>query len=92
MPSVRLWIDAEIQAACVQAGILGGRLQELLAERGFTSGHEPDSMELSTLGGWVATNASGMKRNRYGNIEDIVENVTLVTPSGVVENLYWTPR
>ena len=33
-----------------------------------------------------------MKRNRYGNIEDIVENVTLVTPSGVVENLYWTPR
>ena len=86
------WIDAENQTACVQAGILGGRLQELLAEQGFTSGHEPDSMELSTLGGWVATNASGMKRNRYGNIEDIVENVTLVTPSGVVENLYWTPR
>jgi alkyldihydroxyacetonephosphate synthase len=86
------WIDAENQTACVQAGILGGRLQELLAEQGFTSGHEPDSMELSTLGGWVATNASGMKRNRYGNIEDIVENLTLVTPSGVVENLYWTPR
>ena len=51
------WIDAENQTACVQAGILGGRLQELLAEQGFTSGHEPDSMELSTFGGWVATNA-----------------------------------
>jgi len=86
------WIDAENLTACVQAGILGSRLEELLGAEGFTSGHEPDSMELSTLGGWIATNASGMKRNRYGNIEDIVENVTLVTPSGVVENRYWTPR
>jgi alkyldihydroxyacetonephosphate synthase len=86
------WIDADNQTACVQAGILGSRLEELLSKEGFTSGHEPDSMELSTLGGWIATNASGMKRNRYGNIEDIVENVTLVTPCGVVENLYWTPR
>ncbi|MCA0251271.1 MAG: FAD-binding oxidoreductase [Actinobacteria bacterium] len=86
------WLDAENLTACVQAGILGSRLEELLAEQGFTCGHEPDSIELSTLGGWIATNASGMKRNRYGNIEDIVENVTMVTPSGVVENLYSTPR
>ena len=86
------WVDAENLTACVQAGILGGLLEELLAEQGFTCGHEPDSIELSTLGGWIATNASGMKRNRYGNIEDVVENVTLVTPSGVVENLYSTPR
>lgn len=86
------WLDAENLTACVQAGILGSRLEELLAEQGFTTGHEPDSIELSTLGGWIATNASGMKRNRYGNIEDIVENVTLVTPSGVVENRYSTPR
>ena len=86
------WVDADNLTACVQAGILGSRLEELLERDGFTCGHEPDSIELSTLGGWIATNASGMKRNRYGNIEDIVENVTLVTPSGVVENLYWTPR
>lgn len=86
------WIDAENLTAGVQAGILGNRLEELLEQEGFTTGHEPDSVELSTLGGWIATNASGMKRNRYGNIEDIVENVTMVTPAGVVENLYWTPR
>lgn len=29
-------------------------------------------MEFSSLGGWVATRASGMKKNIYGNIEDIV--------------------
>lgn len=43
-----------------------------LAEKGFCTGHEPDSMEFSSLGGWVATRASGMKKNIYGNIEDMV--------------------
>ena len=33
-----------------------------------------------------------MKKNRYGNIEDIVENVTLVTPSGVIEHSMAMPR
>lgn len=34
------------------------------------------------LGGWVATRASGMKKNRYGNIEDIVISLRAVTPKG----------
>ena len=46
----------------------------------MVSGHEPDSMEFSTLGGWISTRASGMKKNTYGNIEDIVQGITLVTP------------
>lgn len=43
-----------------------------LNESGYCTGHEPDSMEFSSLGGWVATRASGMKKNIYGNIEDLV--------------------
>ena len=86
------WIDRQNFRASVQAGILGSHLEERLAAEGFTCGHEPDSVELSTLGGWIATNASGMKKNRYGNIEDIVENVTLVTPSGVIEHSMTMPR
>ncbi|HMT21301.1 MAG TPA: FAD-binding oxidoreductase [Promineifilum sp.] len=86
------WIDLENMRACVQAGITGKHLEERLAAQGLTCGHEPDSVELSTLGGWIATNASGMKKNRYGNIEDIVENVTLVTPEGVIEHLSSMPR
>jgi len=46
---------------------------------GVVSGHEPDSSEYSTLGGWLATRASGMKKNTYGNIEDIVQSATFVT-------------
>ncbi len=87
-----LWIDRENMRVCAQAGMTGKELEEALQADGFTTGHEPDSMELSTVGGWVATNASGMKKNRYGNIEQIVENVTMVTPQGVIENLQSQPR
>ncbi|MBL7029816.1 MAG: FAD-binding oxidoreductase [Candidatus Marinimicrobia bacterium] len=81
------WINEEDRRVCIQAGITGSRMEELLEEKGFTVGHEPDSIELSTLGGWIATNASGMKKNRYGNIEDIVENVTMVSPNGTIEQV-----
>ena len=81
------WINEEDRQVCVQAGITGSDLEDLLAEKGYCMGHEPDSVELSTLGGWIATNASGMKKNRYGNIEDIVENVTMITAKGTVEQI-----
>ena len=85
-------VDEENFQACVQAGISGKQLEIALNELGYTSGHDPDSLEFSTLGGWIATNASGMKKNRYGNIEDIVIEATLVTPTGEVETHHATPR
>ncbi len=87
-----VWIDRENFRAEVQAGMTGKQLEEALAKEGFTTGHEPDSLELSTVGGWIATNASGMKKNRYGNIEDIVENVTMITARGIMEQSVSTPR
>jgi alkyldihydroxyacetonephosphate synthase len=86
------WIDEENLRASVQAGITGSELERQLAQAGFVCGHEPDSVELSTLGGWIATNASGMKKNRYGNIEDIVESINLVTPAGIVQQEAPMPR
>lgn len=69
--------------ACVETGIMGKELEKELARFGVTCGHEPDSYEFSTLGGWLSTRASGMKKNRYGNIDDIVLNLKIVTPMGV---------
>jgi alkyldihydroxyacetonephosphate synthase len=77
-----LWIDPHNGTACIQAGATGLEIEEQLGRHGWTLGHEPDSAELSTLGGWIATNASGMKKNRYGNIEDLVLQVSAVTPEG----------
>lgn len=67
-----IWIDKDNMTACVQAGIRGQDLDRDLKLSGFVAGHEPDSSEFSTLGGWVSTRASGMKKNTYGNIDDIV--------------------
>jgi alkyldihydroxyacetonephosphate synthase len=77
-----LWIDPENRTAEIQAGANGREIEAQLGRHGFTLGHEPDSIEHSTLGGWVATNASGMKKNRYGNIEDLVLSIAAVTPGG----------
>lgn len=87
-----LWIDPENGIAHIEAGAVGRNIQRQLRQYGFTLGHEPDSVEFSTLGGWVATNASGMKKNRYGNIEDIVLDLRVVTAQGVVERYGPMPR
>jgi alkyldihydroxyacetonephosphate synthase len=47
-------------------------LETELKKYGLMMGHEPDSVEFSTLGGWISTRASGMKKNRYGNIDQII--------------------
>ncbi|MEO7359498.1 MAG: FAD-binding oxidoreductase [Gemmatimonadaceae bacterium] len=87
-----LWIDPENQTACIEAGAVGRHLATGLAAHGFTMGHEPDSYEFSTLGGWIATHASGMKKNRYGNIEDILLDVQIVTSNGLVSRTPIVPR
>jgi alkyldihydroxyacetonephosphate synthase len=76
------WLNEEDGLACFEAGINGRDLIAVLEQRGYTMGHEPDSIEFSTLGGWIATKASGMKRNKYGNIEDIVRGVRVASSSG----------
>ena len=73
------------RTACVEAGATGKALERALAAYGLTTGHCPDSYEFSTLGGWIATWASGMKRQRYGNIEDIVLEMEVVTAAGLVK-------
>jgi len=86
------WINPDNRQVCAQAGISGIALEEELRRHGFTTGHEPDSFEFSTLGGWISTNASGMKRNRYGAIENIVDSISVVTPNGLLQTLGQFPR
>jgi alkyldihydroxyacetonephosphate synthase len=67
--------------ACIEAGCVGKDIVSKLAKFGLVLGHEPDSAEFSTMGGWIATRASGMKQNKYGNIEDIAVHIRTVTPA-----------
>jgi len=87
-----LWIDKANQMACIEAGAVGRNIMTQLQAYGFTMGHEPDSVEFSSLGGWIATNASGMKKNKYGNIEDLVLDITVATAAGKLERTTCVPR
>jgi alkyldihydroxyacetonephosphate synthase len=87
-----LWIDPINRMAEIQAGAVGRQIAEQLRHHEFTMGHEPDSLEFSTLGGWIATHASGMKKNKYGNIEDLVLGMNVVTPVGELNRSTIVPR
>eukprot|EP00917_Polyrhabdina_sp_WS-2016_P002512 GHVP01005398.1.p1 GENE.GHVP01005398.1~~GHVP01005398.1.p1 ORF type:complete len:595 (-),score=95.51 GHVP01005398.1:46-1830(-) len=86
------WIDKDNLMVCVQAGAVGIFLEQQLAKFDLMVGHEPDSHEFSTVGGWVATRASGMKKNTYGNIEDIIVDCKFVTASGTFQRGGHWPR
>ncbi|CAG9326076.1 AGPS_1 [Blepharisma stoltei] len=85
-------VNMTSMTAVVEAGIAGKDLEKELARYGVCCGHEPDSAEFSTLGGWISTNASGMKKNVYGNIDDIVLTIRIVTPLGTWEKPCNAPR
>ena len=77
-------IDPESRLVRCEAGIYGPALEEALGEVGMTLGHFPDSFLYSTVGGWVATRSSGMLSDGYGNLEDMVVGLHLVTARGVM--------
>jgi alkyldihydroxyacetonephosphate synthase len=79
-----LEIDRVSRAARIQAGILGPALEDQLRPHGLTLRHFPQSFELSTLGGWIATRSGGHFATLYTHIDDLVESLRVITPSGVV--------
>lgn len=85
-------LDRDALLLTVEAGAVGAVLEEQLRRLGVTLGHEPDSLEFSTVGGWVATRASGMKKNAYGNIEDLLIDAVMVTPQGTLNQRLAAPR
>ena len=78
-------VDPISRSARIQAGATGPRLQEQLKEDGMRLRHYPQSYEFSTLGGWLATHAGGHFATVYTHIDDFVENVRMVAPTGTVE-------
>ncbi len=85
-------IDPVNLTASFDAGLNGLAAEEAVAAQGLTTGHWPQSIALSTVGGWIATRASGQFSTAYGNIEDIVYSVEAVLPSGELVVLGRGPR
>lgn len=66
----------------VEAGMNGGHFEEELNARGFTANHLPQSIFMSTVGGWAACRGAGQASSRYGKIEDIVVGLKAILPDG----------
>jgi alkyldihydroxyacetonephosphate synthase len=75
-------VDEVSRAALIQGGATGPDLEAQLATHGLTLRHFPQSFELSTLGGWVATRAAGHFATVWTHIEDFVESVHAIAPTG----------
>lgn len=67
----------------VQAGVTVAALQDALAKEGQWLPVDVASPERATLGGAVATNASGPRRYGYGTLRDYVIGISFVTDDGV---------
>lgn len=77
-------IDRVSRAARIQGGVLGPALEDQLRPHGYTLRHFPQSFEFSTLGGWIATRSGGHFATRYTHIDDFVESLRVITPSGAI--------
>lgn len=64
------------------AGTMGPAIESALRQRRCTMGHFPQSWELSTLGGWLATRASGQESLGYGDIQNLAAGLELIAPAG----------
>ena len=82
-----LFIDPVAGRARAQAGVFGPDFEKALREQGQTAGHFPQSFDLATVGGWMATRGAGQYSNRYGNATDIVRGLTIVLASGDIVQL-----
>ncbi|HEV2131849.1 MAG TPA: FAD-binding oxidoreductase [Longimicrobiaceae bacterium] len=78
-------LDETSRLATFGAGVRGPDLEAELRARGYTLGHFPQSWELSTLGGWVATRSSGQQSLGYGRIEQLFAGGRLEAPDGTLE-------
>jgi len=77
-------VDPLSRLARIGAGTLGPVLEEQLAPHGLTLRHYPQSFELSTLGGWLATRAGGHYATGPTRIDELCHALTMITPRGTV--------
>lgn len=86
------FIDEHNLIAGFDAGHNGLDAENKVAEKGLTIGHWPQSVGVSSVGGWIATRASGQFSTANGNIEDMVYAIEAVLPDGTILKAGKAPR
>ncbi len=85
-------IDRENNLVTVEAGMNGEAFEGALNAEGYTCGHLPQSLTISTVGGWAACRGGGQESSRFGKIENIVVGLKAVMPDGRVLEVRPLPK
>lgn len=83
--------EYNMQVTC-EAGVVLEDIENLLREKGLTTGHSPQSKPLAQMGGLVATRSTGQFSTLYGGIEDMIVGLEAVFPNGEVTRIKNVPR
>ncbi|MCB2289849.1 FAD-binding oxidoreductase [Clostridium sp. CS001] len=75
-----------------QCGTPLEKLENYLEERGYTTGHFPQSLPMADLGGLVATRSIGQWSTLYGGIEDLLVGIEAVMADGEIIRIKNNPR
>jgi alkyldihydroxyacetonephosphate synthase len=86
-------VDPVSQTVDVLAGTNGAAFEHELQDRHqLTCGHWPQSIDISTVGGWLACRGAGQLSTRYGKIEDMVVGLEVALADGSIINTGGAPR
>ncbi|MEW1861133.1 FAD-binding oxidoreductase [Streptomyces sp. NPDC088194] len=85
-------VDEIDMTVTVPAGNNGGELEDALNAAGWTMRFSPQSLYRSSVGGWLATLATGQFSSRYGGVEDLVVGYRVVLATGEAVELKASPR
>ena len=77
-------VNLEDRYVVVEPGVVYDDLNAVLEPKGFVFPPAPASSRVCTLGGAVATNASGARAVKYGAVRDFVLGLEVVLPSGEI--------
>ena len=77
-----LEISTEDRTVTVESGVIIGDLDMQLAQHRFSTGHDPYSQPIATIGGAISTNGVGYKAGSYGSMGEQVISIEGVLPSG----------
>jgi alkyldihydroxyacetonephosphate synthase len=78
-------LDEESRTATLEPGLRGPEAERLLAERGYTIGHHPQSFQFATIGGFAAARSAGQASAGYGRFDERVVGLKIATPRGTIE-------
>jgi len=68
-----------------EAGAISGEIERKANKIGYTLPAQPSSLNFSTIGGNIATDAAGLRSVKYGSARDYIIELEVILPNGEIK-------